>query len=63
MSSVHQFLAVAGLKATVPVERVEAFDATAPPNFLRVLQDSDVLLAGHAYWVKVNHDTVWVISN
>ncbi len=54
---------VADLRATVPVERVEAFDATAPPNFLRVLQDSDVLLAGHAYWVKVNQDTVWVISN
>lgn len=54
---------VADLKATVPVERVEAFDATAPPNFLRVLQDSDVVLAGHAYWVKANQNTVWVISN
>ncbi len=61
--SLNTSFMVADLKATVPVERVEAFDATAPPNFLRVLQDSDVLLAGHAYWVKVNQDTIWVISN
>lgn len=61
--SLNSSFTVADLKATVPVERVEAFDATAPPNFLRVLQDSDVLLAGHAYWVKVDQDTVWVVSN
>ncbi|MCK4457303.1 MAG: right-handed parallel beta-helix repeat-containing protein, partial [Thermoplasmata archaeon] len=54
---------VANLKAELPVERVEGFDLTAPPHFLRVLQDSDVLLAGEGYWVKVSADATWVVSN
>ncbi|MEE9340757.1 MAG: Ig-like domain-containing protein [Thermoplasmata archaeon] len=54
---------VADLKAELPVERVEGFDASAPPHFLRVLQDSDVLLAGEGYWVKVSADVAWVVSN
>ena len=54
---------VADLKVELPVERVEAFDPTAPPHFLRVLQDSDVLLAGEGYWVKVSADATWVVSN
>ncbi len=54
---------VADLKAELPVERVEGFDPTAPPHFLRVLQDSDVLLAGQGYWVKVSADATWVVRN
>ncbi len=54
---------VADLKAELPVERVEGFDPTAPPHFLRVLQDSDVLLAGEGYWVKVSTDVTWVVFN
>ena len=54
---------VADLKAELPVERVEGFDPTAPPHFLRVLQDSDVLLAGEGYWVKVSADATWVVSS
>jgi len=54
---------VADLKAELPVERVEGFDASAPPHFLRVLQDSDVLLAGRGYWVKVSQDATWVVRN
>jgi len=49
------------LKASLPVERVEGFDP-ASPYFLRVLSDSDVLLAGRAYWVKVQADIVWTIA-
>jgi hypothetical protein len=56
-------LTVAELKATVPVERVEALDVAAPPNFLRLLLDTDVLLAGQAYWVKVSQDAAWVVTN
>ncbi|MFQ6107700.1 MAG: CARDB domain-containing protein, partial [Thermoplasmata archaeon] len=52
---------VADLKASVPVERVEGFDP-APSHFLRVLSDSDVLLAGRAYWVKVQADVEWIIT-
>lgn len=53
---------VADLKASVPVEQVEAFDAPSPPYFLRVAPDAEVLLAGEAYWVKVSEDTTWVVS-
>jgi len=54
---------VSDLKAVAPVERVEAFDSSAPPHFLRVLLDSDVFLAGQGYWVKTSEDATWVVSN
>jgi hypothetical protein len=54
---------LADLKAEVSVERVEAFDSSAPPHFLRVLLDSDVLLVGQGYWVKTSEDATWVVSN
>ncbi|MCK4444220.1 MAG: DUF2341 domain-containing protein, partial [Thermoplasmata archaeon] len=34
---------IADLKSTLTVERVEAFDASAPPHFLKVPEDSDVV--------------------
>jgi hypothetical protein len=52
---------VADMKASVAVERVEGFDP-APPYFLRVLSDSDVLLTGRAYWVKAQADVVWTVE-
>ncbi len=60
--SFNSSYSVADLKAEMPVERVEGFDF-APPHFLRVLQDSDVLQAGEGYWVKVSQDAMWVVSN
>ncbi len=56
--SVNTSFTVGDLRASLPVERVEGFDP-APPHFLRVLSDSDALLAGGAYWVKVQADVVW----
>jgi parallel beta-helix repeat protein len=53
---------VADLKSELPVERVEGFDPTALPNFLRVLQDSDVLLAGEGYWVRVDAAVDWIVE-
>jgi len=57
--SMNTSFTVADLKASMPVEQVEGFDPTAPQHFLRVLSDSDVLLAGRAYWVKAQADVVW----
>jgi hypothetical protein len=54
---------VADLKAELPVERVEGFDPNAPPHFLRVLQDFDVLSVGQGYWVKVSQDATWAVFN
>lgn len=31
-----------------------------PPNFLRVIGDAEVLLAGEAYWIEV--DVEWVVE-
>ncbi len=56
--SVNTSFTVGNLKASLPVERVEGFDL-APPHFLRVLSDSDALLAGRAYWVRVQADVEW----
>lgn len=54
---------VANLKAELLIERVEGFDASAPPHFLEVLNDSDLLLAGRGYWIKVSQDVIWGVSN
>lgn len=54
---------VANLKAELSVERVEGFDASSPPHFLEVLNDSDLLMAGRGYWIKVSQDVIWGVSN
>ena len=59
--SVNVSHTVGDMKASLPVERVEGFDP-APPYFLRVLSDSDVLLAGRAYWVRVQADVEWIVT-
>ena len=60
--STNASFTAADLKAVLPVERAEDFDP-APPNFLRVLSDSGLLLAGRAYWVRTTEDTFWLASN
>lgn len=52
---------VSDLKGEIGGRRVEGYDP-APPNFLRVLGDADVLLAGEAYWVRVAADTEWIVD-
>jgi parallel beta-helix repeat protein len=53
---------VGDLKASLPVVRVEGFDAMASPYFLKPLQDSDILQAGQGYWIQVATDSAWVLS-
>lgn len=52
---------VADLRAETGATRVEGYDS-APPYFLRVLGDAEVLQAGQGYWVRVDADTVWTVS-
>ncbi|MEE9115678.1 MAG: NosD domain-containing protein, partial [Thermoplasmata archaeon] len=54
---------VADLKAVVLVERIEGFDAFAPPYFLRVMADGNFLQAGFGYWIRVVTETSWTIGN
>ena len=42
---------------------VEGFDPTASPYFLRHLADTDILQAGHAYWVNAPSGGVWRVDN
>lgn len=53
---------VAGLRAETGATGVEGFDAHSP-YFLKALEDTDALLAGHGYWVCVPADAVWTVSN
>ncbi len=59
--SINATCTVADLKAETGVTRVEGYDP-APPYFLRVLGDAEVLQAGMGYWVRVRADTVWTVS-
>ncbi len=59
--SVNATYTVADLKAETGVTRVEGYDP-APPHFLMVLGDAEVLQAGYGYWVKVVADTIWTVS-
>ena len=52
---------VSDLKAEIGATRVEGYDL-APPNFLRVLGDAEVLLAGESYWVRVQSEVDWIVE-
>ena len=54
---------VADLKAAFAVERIEGSDASAPPYFLRVMADGDLLQAGFGYWIRVGSETSWTTDN
>lgn len=54
---------VAYMKAEVSATSIEGLDVSAPPYYLRNMQESDFLLAGNGYWLEVPVDTVWVLRN
>ncbi len=55
--------AVSDLEAEVKSTRVEGFDPSAHPYYLRVLEDTDIFQPGFGYWVRVTMDVVWTIKN
>ena len=54
---------VADFKSEVSVISVEGLDASSSPYSLRTLQDSELLCVGHGYWVWVDADGSWIVSN
>jgi hypothetical protein len=54
---------VADLMATVALERIEGFESSAPPYFLRVMGDVDFLQAGFGYWIRVQSPVIWTVEN
>ncbi|MFQ6128952.1 MAG: NosD domain-containing protein [Thermoplasmata archaeon] len=60
--SMNSSYSISDLEASIGATRVEGFDPMAPPFFLRVLGDAEVLLVGEAYWVKVEAEIDWVVE-
>jgi parallel beta-helix repeat protein len=54
---------VAELKVGTGAVRVEGFDPSSPPYFLKLLADGELLQAGLGYWVKAETETVWIVEN
>ena len=50
---------VGEMKSVLSVSRVEGFDSSSPPYFLRVLSDSDKLETGYGYWVYSVLSVIW----
>lgn len=53
---------VADLKAVLNAISVEGFESSDGPYHLKVLQDSELLNPGYAYWVWVPQNCVWTVS-
>lgn len=45
------------------IKKVEAFDPTALPTFLKQLTSGDLMLTGFGYWVYAKRVTTWTVSN
>ncbi len=52
---------VAALKVEIGATRAEGYDFV-PPYYLRALGDTEMLLAGEAYWVRVDADVDWIVE-
>ena len=60
--SLNSSFTVSDLNAVIGATRVEGFDSLAPPFYLRVQGDTEVLQAGYGYWVRIESETVWVVG-
>ena len=54
---------VADLKAETGATRVEGYDPSSPPYFLREMLDSDILQAGEGYWIHMSLNGIWTVQN
>lgn len=61
--SFNDSYAVANLKVAVALDRMEGFDGSAPPYFLRAMMDGDMLQAGFGYWINTSSEAIWIITN
>jgi parallel beta-helix repeat protein len=54
---------VGDLKAETGAVRVEGFDPTSSPYYLRKLEDWEFLKTGFGYWVQLDADSSWFVRN
>jgi hypothetical protein len=45
------------------VEKVEGYDGSNAPYYLKNLAASDWMEAGCGYWIRVTKDCIWTIEN
>lgn len=44
-------------------QKVEGYDATNPPWFLRTLSDTDMMQFGNGYWIHLSEEFNWTVTN
>lgn len=54
---------VSDLKTEVNSTRLEGFDSSNPPYFLKLLASADKLQPGFGYWVRVELEITWIVGN
>jgi hypothetical protein len=47
----------------LPYDKVEGFDETNSPYYLKILADTDTMTAGCGYWIRVTSDCTWTVEN
>ncbi|UCD93188.1 MAG: exo-alpha-sialidase [Methanobacteriota archaeon] len=61
--SFNENYTVADLEMAVTVERVEGFNSSGPPFFLKLMVGTDPLVTGYGYWIRVGSETLWTPSS
>jgi hypothetical protein len=54
--------AVADALVAVSYDRIEGYDSSSPQN-LRLYSDTDIMIPGYGYWIKVPFDQFWTVYN
>ncbi|MCK4444374.1 MAG: VWA domain-containing protein, partial [Thermoplasmata archaeon] len=54
---------VSDLKADTGATRIEGFDPSSSPYFLKEMTGGEALEAGYGYWVRVESETLWMVYN
>ncbi len=54
---------VGEIKVETGATRVEGFDPSSPPYYLKALDVGDTLSVGYGYWIKVGIEITWIVEN
>jgi hypothetical protein len=54
---------VGDFKAQISIIKLEGYDPTAPPYYLKELSDGDLLQTGYGYWVEVGASDTWYVPS
>jgi hypothetical protein len=54
---------VKDLKVETGATDVEGFNPSDGPYFLRTMADGETMVAGYGYWVKVEDQAIWAVTN